>query len=209
MKRERKQKDIGRYYPSEIGNCIRKVWYSYKYPMEIEPDRLKVFEIGNILHEFIIQVFKNEKNINSIKFVSSELPFKLQQKDFVVSGRLDDIVVAKEDDKMTIIEVKTVRDMRSTKNPNKNHVMQLQFYMHATGIKDGIILYVDKTNLKTKAFEIPYDEKHSLDILKRFSILHELLKKDVLPIDEAKQSKDTIWMCNACEYRAKCDRNEK
>ncbi len=177
--------------------------------MDVEPDRLKIFEIGNILHEFIIQVFKSEKNIDIIKFLESELPFKLNQKDFTISGRLDDIVLAKEDDKKIIIEVKTVRDVRSTIRPNKHHVMQLQFYMHATGIHDGIILYVDKTNLKTKAFEIPYDEKHSMDILKRFKALHELLKNDVLPIDEAKQSKETIWMCNMCEYRAKCDRNEK
>ena len=209
LKRERKQKQIGRYYPSEIGSCIRKVWYSYKYPLEIEPDRLKVFEIGNILHEFIIQVFKSEKNADLIKFLNSELPFKLEQKDFVISGRLDDIVVATEDSRKIIIEVKSIKDVRFVNKPNKHHVMKLQFYMHVTGIKNGILLYVDKTNLKTKAFEIPYDEKHSMDILKRFSSLHELLKKDVLPIDEAKRSKETVWMCNMCEYRAKCDRNEK
>ncbi len=177
--------------------------------MEIEPDRLKVFELGNLLHEFILQVFKNEKNANSIKFLESELPFKLVQKDFLVSGRLDDVVVAKEDDKKMIIEVKTVRDVRSTRKPNKNHIMQLQFYMHATGIHNGVILYIDRTNMKTKAFEVTYNESHSLDILKRFSSLHELLVKDVLPIDEAKQSEETMWMCNMCEYRAKCDRNEK
>ncbi len=177
--------------------------------MEVDPSKLKIFEIGNILHEFIMQVFKNEKNISFVKFVSSELPFKMQQKDFTISGRLDDVVVAKEDDKTAIIEVKSIRDVRTATTPNKNHVMQLQFYMHATGIRNGILLYVDKTNLKTKSFEVPYDEKHSLDILKRFSALHEMLKKDVLPIDEAKQSKDTLWMCNMCEYRAKCDRNDK
>ncbi|MBI2547029.1 MAG: Dna2/Cas4 domain-containing protein [Candidatus Aenigmarchaeota archaeon] len=208
LKRERKQKQIGRYYPSEIGGCIRKVWYSYKYPLEIEPDKLKIFEIGNILHEFIMQVFKNEKNADSISFLESELPFKMEKKDFVISGRLDDIIVLKEDGRKIIIEVKSIRDVNSASKPNKNHVMQLQFYMHATGIKDGVILYVDKNNLKTRAFEISYDERHSLDILNRFKALHELLTKDVLPIDEAKRSKDTLWMCNMCEYRAKCDRNE-
>lgn len=156
----------------------------------------------------MMEVFKSEKNVDKIKFIESELPFKMDFKDFIVSGRLDDVVIAKEDDKKIIIEVKTVRDVRSAK-PSKNHIMQLQFYMHATGIKDGIILYVDRTTLKTKAFEIEYNEKHSLDILNRFKSLHELLVKDVLPIDEFKQSKETIWACNMCEYRAKCDRNEK
>jgi len=177
--------------------------------MEIEPDRLKLFELGGILHEFMMEVLKSEKNVDKIKFLESELPLKMNFKDFIISGRLDDVVVAKEDDQKIIIEVKTVKDIKYTDKPNKIHLMQLQFYMHATGVHDGIILYVDRNNLKTKAFEVKYDEKHSLDILNRFKTLHELLAKDVLPIDEFKQSKETIWMCNMCEYRAKCDRNEK
>lgn len=209
IKRERKPKEIGRYYPSEIGSCIRKVWYSYKHPMEIETDKLKIFEIGNILHEFIIDVMKNEKNVDHLSFLESEIPFKLDRKDFIISGRLDDVVIAKENEEMMIIEVKSVRDLRGVDEPNKTHVMQLQLYMHATGIHQGVILYVDKNNLRTKSFEIKYDENHSMDILERFKNLHELLKKDVLPIDEFKQSKDDIWLCNMCEYRAKCDRNEK
>ncbi len=209
LKRERKKKDIGRYYPSEIGSCIRKVWYSYKHPMDVEPDKLKIFEIGTILHNFMIDVLKSEKNIDSIEFVNSELPFKMEQKDFLISGRLDDIVIAKEDGEKTIIEVKSIKDIRSLDGPQITHKMQLQLYMHATGIHKGIILYVDKTNLKTKSFEIEYEEKHSLDILKRFKSLHELLTKDVLPIDEAKRSDEMLWMCNMCEYRTKCDKNEK
>ncbi len=177
--------------------------------MEVDSEKLKIFEVGNILHDFIMQVLKSEKNIDSIKFLESEIPFKMNEKDFVISGRLDDIVIAKEDGKKIIVEVKSVKDIKLTTQPNKHHVMQLQLYMHATGIHNGIILYLDKNNLKTRSFEVPYDEKHSLDILKRFRSLDELLKKDVLPIDEAKQSRETVWQCNMCEYRAKCDRNEK
>ncbi len=177
--------------------------------METDTDSLKIFEIGNLLHDFVFHVFKNEKNAHKIKFIEAELPVKMDFKDFLVSGRLDDVVVAVEDSRKMIIEVKSVADVRRMDKPNKNHVMQLQFYMHATGIKDGIVLYIDKKNLKTKAFEIAYDEKHSKDIVKRFSILHKLLTSDVLPIDEAKQSEETLWMCGMCEYRSKCDRNEK
>ncbi|MBI2084217.1 MAG: PD-(D/E)XK nuclease family protein [Candidatus Aenigmarchaeota archaeon] len=177
--------------------------------METDPDRLKIFEVGNLLHDFVMHVFKNEKNADKIKFLESEIPIKKDFKDFMVSGRLDDVVIAVEDGRKMIIEVKSVADIRRADTANKNHVMQLQFYMHATGIKDGIILYIDKKNLKTRAFEIPYDEMHSMDIIKRFRVLHELLVKDVLPIDEAKRNDDMNWMCNMCEYRSKCDRNEK
>lgn len=209
LKRERKPKQIGRYYPSEIGSCIRKVWYSYKHPMDVESDKLKIFEVGNLIHNFIMDVMKNERNVDHLSFLDSETPFKLEQKDFIISGRLDDVVIAKENKEMMIIEVKSVKDIRGVEKVDKTHAMQLQLYMHATGIHNGVVLYVDKTNLKTKSFEIKYDEKHSMDILVRFKNLHELLKKDVLPIDEFKQSKDTMWLCNMCEYRAKCDRNEK
>ena len=48
LHKENRPKEIGRYYPSEIGTCMRKVWYSYKFPMETNPELLKVFELGNI-----------------------------------------------------------------------------------------------------------------------------------------------------------------
>src|SRR3989337_1930842 len=38
LHRELKPKEIGRYYPSEIGMCMRKLWYSYKFPKEVEAD---------------------------------------------------------------------------------------------------------------------------------------------------------------------------
>ena len=33
-----RSKTVGRYYPSEIGGCMRKVWYSYKYPQQLQPE---------------------------------------------------------------------------------------------------------------------------------------------------------------------------
>ncbi len=89
--REFKPKQIGRYYPPEVGTCIRKVWYSYKYPQEIDPKPRRIFEVGDILHGFVIEVLKSEKN-KDVELLQSEMPFKIPMEDFIISGRVDDLV---------------------------------------------------------------------------------------------------------------------
>ena len=56
VQRENRTKTVGRYYPSEIGLCLRKIWYSYRFPVETSPDLLKIFEMGNIIHDFVVKV---------------------------------------------------------------------------------------------------------------------------------------------------------
>lgn len=208
ISRELKEKKVGRYYPSEIGSCLRKVWYSYKYPLEVRPDLLKLFEVGNMMHNFIVDVLKSEKT-PEVEVLMTEFPFRMEIEDFVISGRIDDLILLMKNGKKWLVEVKSCRDIRSVKKPNVNHAMQLQLYMHAIGVHNGMILYVDKTNLKTKIFVIPYDEKRSLDILKRFGQLHSFLVDKELPPAEAKQTEEMKWMCRFCEYKDKCDKNSK
>ena len=87
LHKENRPKEIGRYYPSEIGTCMRKVWYSYKFPMETNPELLKVFELGNILHDFVVQVLQSEKN-PEVELLKYEFPFKVEIDDFLISGRV-------------------------------------------------------------------------------------------------------------------------
>ena len=94
LHREFRPKEIGRYYPSEIGMCLRKLWYSYKYPKEVEADLVKVFEAGNILHNFIVDVLKSDRT-PEVELLESEFPFELKMQDFVVSGRIDDLLLLK------------------------------------------------------------------------------------------------------------------
>ncbi len=201
-------KKIGKYYPSEIGSCLRKIWYSYKYPHEVEPDLLKVFEVGNILHDFIVEVLKSERT-PEVELLQAEIPFKINIKDFLVSGRVDDLVLIKESGKNVLVEVKSHRMIKLVKQPEKRHVMQLQFYMHAIGVHNGLIVYVDKGSLKTKVFEVNFNEGESEIISKRFETLHKDLTENILPSSEAKEDSDMGWMCRFCEYKEKCDKNKK
>ncbi|MDD5148445.1 MAG: PD-(D/E)XK nuclease family protein [Candidatus ainarchaeum sp.] len=208
LEREHKPKNIGRYYPSEIGGCMRKTWYSYKYPQQIDIELAKIFEVGNIVHGFVVEVLKSEKN-KDIELLKTEMPFKIELEDFVISGRIDDLILIKENGKSILIEVKSTKSLDFVKKAGESHAMQLMLYMHATGIHNGVVLYVDKNNLQSKVFEVPYSEKESMEILQRFKNLHSYLKNGLLPIAEAKKSAEKSWLCKFCEYSEKCGKNEE
>ena len=208
LKRESRPKAIGRYYPSEIGSCLRKVWYSYKHPKETDVELIKIFELGNMIHDFVSKVIESDKNPH-VELLEKELPLQKDMKDFVISGRLDDLLLLKEDGKKVLVEVKSTKSIDFTAEASRSHAMQLQLYMHITGVHDGIVLYVDKNNLKSKAFEINYDPEQAEEIFKRFIELNLCLVSEQLPLDEAKREPALMWMCRYCEYVDKCDKNEK
>ena len=206
LKRDSYPKTIGRYYPSEAGYCIRKNWYSYKYPKETDKDVMKIFKVGNMIHSFLVDVLSSQKNPN-IELLESEAPFKLNIDDFVISGRIDDVILLKANKKIIIVEVKSTKNINFIKEAIKTHVDQLMIYMYAKKIYDGAIVYIEKNTLKSKMFEIKYD-KNSVDkLIERFKILHKHLKEDTLPEPEAKQNDEMKWMCRYCPYKEECDNN--
>ena len=48
LEREYRPKSVGRYYPSEIGGCMRKTWFSYKNPKKTDVKLNRIFEAGKI-----------------------------------------------------------------------------------------------------------------------------------------------------------------
>jgi CRISPR/Cas system-associated exonuclease Cas4 (RecB family) len=203
LQREERSKDVGRYYPSEIGTCMRKVWYSYKFPVKIQPDLAKIFEVGNIMHDFVVRVLNSEKNPH-ITLLSTEAPFKLEVEDFLISGRIDDIILVKENGKNVIVEVKSTGNVDKIEEAVHHNRMQLQLYMHVLNIHNGVLLYLDKRNLKSRVFTVEYSEEEALHIVNRFRALHKLLKYEAVPDPEYRASQQTVWMCRNCEYRDKC-----
>ena len=207
LAREQRAKQEGRYYPSEIGSCIRKTWYSYKHPQEVRPDLLKIFHLGNILHDFVADVLSSEKN-PGVELLKAEFPLRLELDDFLMSGRVDDLLLLKADGKSVLVEVKSHGSLKFVSQPSQHHIMQLQFYMHASGVHNGMLLYIDRANLQSKTFDIDYDETMARMVIERFRELHSHLKAGALPRPEAKQDSEMQWMCRYCEYFDKCGRDE-
>ena len=205
--REFRPKKEGRYFPSEIGTCLRKIWYSYKYPQEVKADLLKIFHVGNMMHDFVADVLRSEKNPD-VELLKAEMPLKIEMDDIVIAGRVDDLLLLKAHGKNILVEVKSARTIKFQEKPSRHHVMQLQLYMHASNVHSGIVLYLDKTTLQSRVFTIPYDETMVSLILDRFRNLHKFVVKNELPTAEAKGDNEMSWVCRFCEYRDKCDKNE-
>lgn len=201
--KEHKPKPIGKYYPSEVGTCLRKLWYSYKFPTQVKPDLLKIFEVGDIMHDFVVRVLKSEKN-KDVELLEYEIPFKIEYEDFLISGRVDDLILLKISGKTVLVEVKSCGMLKMVKKPSRHHIMQLQLYMHATGVHNGLLLYVEKNNLQTKTFIIEFDELVVQEALTRFKELHKGLITNHVLVAEAKRNDDIKWMCKNCEYSEKC-----
>ena len=208
LMREQRPKAVGRYYPSEIGKCIRNVWYTYNHPLEIKPELRRIFEMGNILHDFVIEVLRDTRN-GDVQLLEAEMPFKLEFGGFLISGRIDDLLLLKCGEKKILVEVKSSKSLRYVRGPMEHHKTQLQFYMYATGVHDGVLLYVDKSTLQTRSFEVAFSHDQAMRILNKFRALHKHLTAATLPAAEAKKQADTKWMCGYCEYADKCAKDEK
>lgn len=201
--RELRPKTLGRYYPSEIGGCLRKVWYTYKFPKPLEMDLVKVFEVGNIMHHFVAQVLRSEK-VKDVKLLEEELPFKMKARDFTISGRVDDVLLVVASGEKVLVEVKSTADLSYVEEPSPQHLMQLQLYMHAIKIHKGALLYIEKATLKTKTFAVAYDERAAAEALARFAKLHQRLTENKVPLPEARMIQEKNWLCKRCEHRERC-----
>lgn len=206
LKRELKEKQIGKYYPSEAGSCLRKLFYSYKIPKLINQELIKIFEVGNLLHEFITKVIESEKNPH-VELLEREVPFKLEINNIIISGRIDNIILLKINGIIYIVEIKSTSSLKHTENPNLSSILQLQLYMHFKKIHNGLILYIEKNTLKTKTFEVKYDQEQAQLAIDRLLAIHSHLTNNKLPEPEAKLDEEMLWQCKFCDYQEECGNN--
>lgn len=208
VKREARPSTVGKYSPSMLPYCLRKNYYIFTRPLEFTPEKMKIFALGDMLHDFVEKVLRSNPNV---QFVSSERSITLPdlESDLVISGRLDDCIVWKEDSELTVVEIKSTKSIAYRDEAMREHVDQLMFYLRAMNASKGILVYVDKSTLETKQFDVKYDRAHLVRLMERARKLHGYLLKDTLPEAEAKMSKDEAWQCSYCEYKQRCDANEK
>ena len=204
LNEESRPKRIGAYYPSEIGMCMRRSYYSYFISKPTEPTALRIFALGNNVHEFIAKALKES---DTLTLVEEEKPIKVEYKDqetsFIIYGRIDDYIETKNGKKI-IIEAKSTGDITKVIEPDPKHKMQISLYLGAQPADYGILVYADKKNLEIKQFKVEYNEEEYKKVMERFKDLDYHLKNKMLPPAEYYFDNKKVWECKYCPYDKEC-----
>ncbi len=197
-------KRIGVYYPSEIGMCMRRSYYSYFITKPTEPAALRIFALGNNVHEFIAKALKDSKKLTKVE---EEKPIKIEYKDneaiFAIYGRIDDYIETKEGKKI-IIEAKSTGDITKVNEPDPKHKMQICLYLGAHEADYGLLVYADKKNLDIRQFKVEYNKDEYEKVIHRFKDLDYHLRNKILPPAEYYFDNKKVWECKYCPYYKEC-----
>lgn len=188
----------GVYYPSYLGYCLRKQYYIYTMGEEPTSEKLAVFATGKGIHEAVAEALGASGNVE-VEDVEREVRLELGN-GIVLSGRVD-LIVAKVGGRRVVVEVKSTS--RLPEAPQEHHAMQLQIYLNALGVEDGVLLYWDKRRGTLASFDVKRDEGELRRAAERALLLHEYLTKGVPPPREAIIEGRT-WECDVCDYRRIC-----
>ena len=250
--RNKERKNNGKFYPSSVGQCSRKIVYSmlnYKAD-EKDIDIIKIMNHGTLIHEMIEKMFYDAGLL-----ISNETSFVLyneeegKEEEILCSGRSDAIIknfrdhissdniikVYKEihltnkdgtwqldennkpiykkelvyegpDNDIVLIEIKSIKEKKYQKllpktKPEANHELQLQLYLKATQIKNGIVFYVCKDNQKFLQFDVNYNEELANKAINQAKFCNYCRDNNVLPQREFE--KESIE-CMYCDYLQHC-----
>jgi len=202
-KEERKPNTI---FCSELGMCMRRIFFNIKEPVEFPPETLKVFLLGNMMHDKMSEILSLSDKIEEVQ---SEIPATIYVPGIGLrlSGRCDDIITV--DGKKYIVEKKSCSSLsyyREQNKPSEHHKLQIMAYMAAFGIHQGFLLYMNKKNFDTESFEIEFDQKTFDKELDRVKDIMVFVNNNIIPKAEAKFNKELKWQCQFCPYKERCDK---
>gem|GEM_PF-4571352 len=193
----------GTYYPSDIGGCMRKLWYSYTKGAEPDMGKLTSIQLGRMMHGFLADVINSEKT--DIRMVKPRVAIMEKFEGITVEGDVQAMIISYEG-REYVMGVRATKWLDGVRRPDRIHSMQMNLYMHATGVPRAMIAYIEKSTLKTKTFTVKYVPEKAMLALKRFKKLHDCIIRDELPSPEAKQGNEK-WQCSYCDYVSECARD--
>jgi CRISPR/Cas system-associated exonuclease Cas4 (RecB family) len=198
------------FYPSDDKMCARYWVYLFRgVPIEQNHDArlLRIFDMGNDVHERYERYFREMG-------ILIEAEMKVPDRDGYpkVRGYIDDVIKWGGGEGRAIVEMKSIGDRGfdfriKYKKPKKDHIHQIQMYMHYTQIHDGMVVYENKNTQQILVFTVEYDEEYCEKVMKKYRKFHQAYKDGILPVRPYKR---TSKNCEYCRVRELCwnDKNE-
>ena len=200
-----------KYSPTELSGCVRNSYFSRLYPEEFDDRTMRVFLLGNVLHELVQDNVKDVigdklDHIENEKAFHYLLPLdKTNGKQILISGRLDTIFYLKGDEKPIIVDYKTTANSYYNKinGPKKEHIDQINYYLACTLADHGMVVYIDKRNLEVVQHTVKFSQE-TFDEMVNFAIQLDtaLETETVPPVDYPLM--DERGNCKYCRHKVKC-----
>jgi len=188
----------GVYYPSALGSCLRKQYYTYTLGERVSHEELVIFATGKSVHETIAKAFGEVATIEKVEEnVSLEISPAIKLK-----GRID-LLIADYEGKKYLIEAKSTS--KTPDAPFEEHVFQLQVYMQALNYNEGFILYWNKVTGEIKVFKVAKNKEVLKNIFERVKTLDYYVSNNIPPEPEA-ILKGRFWECEKCPFIELCVR---
>jgi len=195
--KNREDSDRTYFYITDTAKCPRAVWFAFKkFPKKRKEARLmRVFEHGDYTHMRIMAALFSMGLVKSI-----EISIPNQE---LIHGRADGILSA--DGVPIVLEIKSINSyaFKQLDSPKKEHIKQIQLYMHYFKIPRGVLIYENKDNQDLKEFELEYNKELSEETLAELELLKKQIDNNVLPEIPGDLEE---WQCNYCDYAEECQK---
>jgi len=173
----------GKFSISSVGGCFRKKYLELKgeYKEDFNEDTKRILNVGNIYHNKIIGEIIEKGNVSDLHIVASEFNIPIHP---FLSGRID--AVLSDGINLYIIDIKSAGKFTMDKIKQgicpENYQDQIQLYMHLTGILNGILLFVGKTDGQVEEFEVKYNKARALSLIEKIGdFMGTCVAKNILP----------------------------
>lgn len=193
------------YVTSIVKQCQRQAYFDITHRISPPIEKLRMFEAGNILEDYLVKVFDE---LEDIDVLGTQLPTYYYGENFTVHGRLD-ILAQHHNAAIVCHEVKSTQNVPFYQ-PWMDHVEQLQFYLGALGLEWGQVDYLDRKALLMgeykidTSYEVTRDKKMFDDLVSRAKIFSQLLREKTVP--EPNRDAYGGKGCKNCDHRELCEK---
>jgi hypothetical protein len=207
---------IGRYYPSELSQCMRRVYSKYNGHETFDLESRKNFAIGDAIHELVGQCFNcyyKKYPDFKVSIEVSDMEYNIPP-DITISGRLDALIEF--NGEKHVIELKSHANPLRVIEPYRNHREQLNYYLHFYPDAKGHIIYVNKSKRiysnidflefpKEDQHDITYDDAMFNQMVDKAKLIHSYLLKHEEPPPEPDMHHE-FGRCPVCPFQKQYDK---
>ena len=165
------------FHPSSLHKSAKELYHHYlegDNNQDFPPRILRIFENGDAVHDRL-QTYLEKAGV----LLQAEVP--IENEEYEIIGHTDGILEIS--GVKGILEIKSMNanTFYSTYEPKPEHIIQINIYMFATGIKRGCLLYECKDDQALKEFYVMQDKSILDPILDKIRYVQECLKQGKEP----------------------------